>query len=93
MMLIQEKEIYPQSYGKAQTAIDRELWKAIEKHPYWPVDILHGLAVIQEELGEAFQEGLDITYFNNGNTDNLKKELAQTGAMCIRMLAHIENKT
>ena len=67
-----------------------ELRKAEAKHPGWPDDVVHGAAVMVEEAGESMQAALDHFYRPSLFTlDALRKELAQTGAMCIRMLAHL----
>lgn len=29
-----------------------ELSRAEEEHPFWPADLLHGVAIITEEVGE-----------------------------------------
>jgi NTP pyrophosphatase (non-canonical NTP hydrolase) len=65
-----------------------ELKKAEAKHPGWPKDIVHAVAIMVEESGEAMQVALDV-YYRNRSVDDLKKELAQTGAMCIRALADL----
>ena len=67
-----------------------ELKKAEEKHPGWPTDRIHAVSIIAEEVDEAMQEAIDITYFQNGSEERLIKELAQTGAMAIRALKSIE---
>lgn len=66
-----------------------ELRKAEAKHPGWPEDKIHAVAILIEEAGEAMQAAIDCTYAN-GNVELLKKELAQTGAMAIRALMHLE---
>lgn len=66
-----------------------ELRRAEEKHPGWPDDPIHAVAIMVEEAGEAIQAAIDV-YYNNRRSDDLKKELAQTGAMAIRALLHME---
>lgn len=76
---------------KAETAIDSifdELAAAEKKHPEWPEDKIHAVAIMIEEAGESMQAAIDYTY-TNGDIEHLKKELAQTGAMCIRALMHL----
>jgi NTP pyrophosphatase (non-canonical NTP hydrolase) len=71
-----------------------ELRKAETKHPSWPDDVVHGAAVMVEEAGESMQAALDHYYRADDTTlGKLRKELAQTGAMCIRMLAHLPGET
>ena len=89
-MLIPADQIKPIHYEKARELIEEELQLAIKKHPYWPDDFLHGLAVIQEELGETFKACVDHTYFGGRNLEQIRHELAQTGCTVIRMLAYIE---
>ena len=69
-----------------------ELRKAEEKHPFWPEDFIHAVGIITEEVGEAMQEAIDWTYTDKRNINNLKKELAQTGAMAIRALMHLPDE-
>lgn len=74
--------------------IDRifaELNKAEKKFPGWPMDPVHGAAILGEEAGEALQAALDYYYGRAISLDKLKKEVAQTGAMAIRMLLFLEN--
>lgn len=63
--------------------------KACEKHPEWPSDILHQIAIVNEESGEATRASLQYVY-ENGSIDEVKKELIQTGAMCLRMLTGLK---
>ena len=67
-----------------------ELAQARAKHPQWPVDVIHAAAILAEEAGEVVKASLDATY---GKIDSnpIVKELAQTGAMCIRMLVNLHN--
>ena len=65
-----------------------EYGKAIVKHPDWPEDILHQIAIVNEESGEATRAALHVEY-ENGSIEDLREELVQTAAMCIRMLEHI----
>lgn len=74
-----------QKEAEALSAIFREFKKAELKHPSWPSDILHQIAIVNEEAGEATRASLQYVY-EGGNIEEVKKELRQTGAMCIRML-------
>ena len=65
-----------------------ELELAERKHPGWPDDKIHAVAIMAEESGEAVKAAIDAT-FSNGSIADLKRELAQTGAMCIRALKHL----
>lgn len=68
-----------------------ELRNAEKKHPGWPPDPVHGAAILAEEAGEAVQAALDVIYAN-GSRERLIHELAQTGAMAIRNLIHLEEE-
>ena len=68
--------------------IINELKRAEELHPRWPEDILHAVAIVNEEAGEVTKAASDFVY-NNGPLYAVQKELVQTAAMCVRMLLHI----
>ncbi len=77
-----------------EQAIERifdELRKAEAKHPSWPTDPIHAVGILVEEAGEAMQAAIDVTY-SSGDVEHLRKELAQTGAMAIRALIHLETE-
>lgn len=65
-----------------------ELRRAEEKHPAFPTDVIHQVAIMQEEAGEATRASLQLVY-ENGSLYNLQAELIQTAAMCIRVLKHM----
>jgi len=65
-----------------------ELRKAEAKHPGWPNDPIHAVGILVEEAGEAMQAAIDHVYAG-GDLENLRTELAQTGAMAIRALLHL----
>lgn len=65
-----------------------ELEKARAKHPQWPVDVIHAAAILAEEAGEVVKAALDMTY-DGGSVEDVRTELAQTGAMCLRMLVNL----
>ena len=64
--------------------ITKEIQKAEKKFPSWPIDIIHGVAIMQEEAGEAIQRAVQVVY-EDGPLGQLKKELLHTGAMAMRM--------
>ncbi len=71
-----------------EDAIDlifHELTKAERKFPTFPVDPIHDVAIMIEEAGEAMKAALDMQY-RNGPIADLRMELAQTAAMCIRCM-------
>jgi len=68
-----------------------ELRKAEKKHPGWPVNVVYRAAILCEEAGEVVKEALDVS-FGVGSMEKLKVELAQTGAMAIRNLIHLDGE-
>lgn len=69
--------------------IREEMDRAEAKFPGWPVDPVHGAAIVAEEAGEALQAALDYFY---GRSDEraLRKELIQTAAMALRFLKNFD---
>jgi len=63
-----------------------ELKKAEAKFPGWPVDIVHGSAIVAEEAGELTQAALDYYYLRSSSIRPALKEAAQTAAMALRFL-------
>ncbi len=66
-----------------------ELLKAKAKFPRFPTDPVHAVAIMAEEAGEAVQASLLVNYESH-SIERIKKEVIQTGAMCIRILNNIE---
>ena len=69
--------------------IDAELKRAESIYPDYPKDMFRQLAIMQEEAGEVTKAVLDYCYAN-GTLDQVKEELIQTAAMCMRMLKILE---
>lgn len=67
------------------TEIDKEYIRAENKHPDFPNDIFIQLAIMQEEAGEVTKAVLHYSY-EGGSLQDIKDELIQTAAMCVRML-------
>lgn len=69
------------------------LAKAKQKFPNWPFDPIHQVAIMQEEAGEAVRASIEMVYATGMEPqhlrDELKKELLQTAAMCLRCLQHL----
>lgn len=61
-----------------------ELEAAKEKHPDYPGDMFRQVAIIHEELGEVTKAILHNIY-EDGPSEDIKKELIQTAAMCVRI--------
>lgn len=68
--------------------IDAELIKAKKKHPDYPDDIFEQLAIMSEEAGEVAKAVLHYKR-EGGSLQDVKDELIQTAAMCMRMLEHL----
>lgn len=62
-----------------------ELKRAKIKHPNYPSDLFKQVAIMQEESGEVVKAVLDYS-FHKCTKEDIIKELAQTAAMCIRMM-------
>ena len=65
-----------------------EVYRAEAKHPQWPDDVIHAVAIVAEESGEAVRAALNHVY-HGGSIDEVRIELVQTAAMCIRMLNNL----
>ena len=70
-------------------------WKveheALKKHPSYPDDMFRQVAIMNEEAGEATKAVLHYHY-EDGSLEDVKKELIQTAAMCMRMLNYLGNQ-
>ncbi len=74
-----------------QADITDELVRAIKKYPTFPVDLIYQSAIIAEESGELIQACLDYVLYKEVNsTENIRLEVIQTAAMCLRMLIHLK---
>ena len=94
---MKKTEEHFEKIDKAIYTIIEELVDAELKHPFFPDDPVHGAAIMAEESGEAVQAAIDLYYGPvaeaEGNKAKLRKELAQTAAMCIRnMIYHAEEE-
>ena len=74
-----------------------ELIRAFEKHGDLPDDIIHAVAIMQEEAGEAVRAAIQATYESKSPLDRevtmipkIRKELVQTGAMCLKCILQID---
>lgn len=65
--------------------IVRTLESAEQQHPIFPDDLIHKVAIMTEESGEAMRAALNLVY-EDGTKEELVTELLQTAAMCIRIL-------
>lgn len=69
--------------------IQSELERAKTKHPNFPNDIFQKLAIMQEEVGEV-AKAVNEYHFSGGSLQDVKDELIQTAAMCVRMLESLD---
>lgn len=58
------------------------------KHPNFVKTIPEMALVLNEEAGEVSQAILD-NFYDTGDYENISKEVAQVGAVAVRMLCHI----
>ena len=65
-----------------------ELRRAEAKYPAWPTDLIHQVAIMQEESGEAIRAALNHVYHGEPLED-VRGELVQTAAMCLRCLKNM----
>ena len=70
-------------------SIESELIRAKEIHPNYPVDRFLQFTIMQEEAGEVAKAVNDF-HFGKGSLEDVKTELIQTAAMCVRMLETIK---
>ena len=66
-----------------------ELRRAEEKYQEWPADLIHQVAIMQEESGEAIRAALNHVYHGEPLAD-VRAELVQAAAMCLRCLKNLE---
>lgn len=66
-----------------------ELARAETKYPTWPTDMIHQVAIMQEESGEAIRAAINHVYHGEPLED-VRAELVQTAAMCLRCLKNLE---
>ena len=68
-------------------AIDDELRRAMTKFPLWPVDVLHAVGIVNEEVGELNRAILQQVYEPHKNKPGaVRAEAIQSAAMLLRFL-------
>lgn len=78
------------TYKQISSDITEELTKATTKFPMWPIDPLHALGVVNEEVGELQKAVLQQIYEPHKNTrDAVYEEAVQAAAMLFRFLHSI----
>ena len=65
-----------------------ELAIAEDIHTHWPKDMIHQVAIMAEESGEAVQAALQFVY-EEGSLEHYRMELIQCSAMCVRCLKNL----
>ena len=68
--------------------ITAELHRAEKKFPDWQTDIVHQIAIVAEEAGEALQAANNCRW-HGGSKEAVRAELIQTGAMVFRALGNL----
>ena len=86
------KSILKSKFDSIIDDIHDEYCRACKKWPSWPDDLIHQLAILIEESGEAMREALRYQYDEGATIEDLRKELIQTGAMAIRCLINLREK-
>ena len=94
---------------KYSNLILAEYRRAKDLHPLWPDDIIHAVAIMCEESGEAIDAFIKLEdcikrmmshstkairaalnmQYENGNIEDVEKELIETAAMCLRCLVNM----
>jgi NTP pyrophosphatase (non-canonical NTP hydrolase) len=65
-----------------------EIDSSIEKHGDLPQDMFQQITIVNEEVGEANKAVLHFHY-EGGNLRDVRKELIQSAAMCIKMISQL----
>lgn len=68
----------------------KELERAEELHPVWPGSPFHGLAILQEEVGELTKATLQCWY-DEAEVEAVRTEAIQTAAMALRFLINLDD--
>lgn len=86
-------EMYEQPskyFHEASLLIRHEVDVACKKHPLWPGDYVYGAAILAKESGETIRAALQYSLEHSGEAgENILTEAVQTGAMAIRLVAHL----
>lgn len=91
-----EEKKYSDRVRKHADAMLHELKHCRINHPddSWPwnsFDFVHQCSVMMEEAGEAVRAANTLQENSKGDLLSLYNELAQTGAMCLRIMEQIED--
>lgn len=68
-----------------------EVTNAVTKFPTWPTDLLHAVAVLNEEVGELNKACLQAVYEpHKSNMTDVREEAIQAAAMALRFIASLD---
>ena len=81
-------KLKPEVKAKITYEILDELDRAETKFPAWQADIVHQIAIVAEEAGEALQAANNCRW-HGGSKEAVRGELIQTGAMVFRALGNL----
>jgi hypothetical protein len=84
---------YPTENPEVVEDVLREVRVAMLKFPSWPVDPLHAVGVVNEEVGELSKAVLQQMYEphkNKGGVHDVRKEAIQGAAMLLRFIAGLD---
>lgn len=74
-------------YADVLDMVAVELMKVEKVHPEWPLDPLHAIGILQEEVGELTKDVLQMVYEpEKTSMNNINAEAVQVGAMAFRFL-------
>lgn len=76
---------------KYYDTVNDYLIEAIKKHPDFPKNVVEMVSIMAEESGEAIRAA-NIYQHEHGQLEDLKTELYQTAAMCIRCLIYLDEQ-
>lgn len=74
--------------GDVMEMVYKEISRAKEKFPKWPVDIMHAAGVVAEESGELTKAALDHTY-GDGLLKDACTEAVHTAATAMRFVEEL----
>jgi len=73
--------------------VTNEMRSSAQKHPFWPGDPFHALAILGEEMGELHQAVLQHVYEpkKQVSLEDIRAEAIQLAAMAIEFACHINS--
>ena len=73
--------------------IDKEMQAAIKKFPTWPSSMLDAFAIVQEEIGEAQKDILQLHYepIKHKTCETIRIECIQSICMLLRFIKSLDN--